>query len=217
MHELDESDNEDFLRKTLAIASIFRRPTTLEEFRALVEVPAAWARDVESLAEWIQLCGSFLSLREGTIYFVHQSAKDFLLKTLADLTLSHGIVDLHHSIFSQSLKIMSRTLRRDLYDLKAPGFPIDEVQQPSIDPLAAMLYSCIYWVDHFVVWLQSEYVQQTAGLEKGGLVTKFIEQKFLYWLEALSLCGGISAGVRCIMTLEQTMKVPCYMHAQSFR
>jgi hypothetical protein len=30
------------------------------------------------------LCGSFLSLRKGTMYFVHQSAKDFLLGDISD-------------------------------------------------------------------------------------------------------------------------------------
>jgi hypothetical protein len=39
---------------------------------------------------------------------------------------------------------MSRTLRRDIYDLGSPGFPIDEVKKPESDLLAAIRYSCIY-------------------------------------------------------------------------
>ena len=51
-----------------------------------------------------------------------------------------------------------------------------------------------------------------AGLDEGGPVTNFFEQKFLYWLEALSLCGGLLDGVRSIVRLEYTIKVRHYIH-----
>jgi len=55
--------------------------------------------------------------------------------------------DVHHSIFLKSLEIMSRTLRRDIYSLRALGYPIERVgqQDPDPHPLAASRYSCIYW------------------------------------------------------------------------
>jgi len=61
-----------------------------------------------------------------------------------------GIEDVHYTIFSQSLQVMSQTLQRDVYSLRAPGFPIDKVKQPDPDPLAAVQYSGLYWVTHLL-------------------------------------------------------------------
>ena len=51
MHELDESDNRHLLRKTLAVVSVIRRPTTLEELGALAAIPDEWAGNLETLAK----------------------------------------------------------------------------------------------------------------------------------------------------------------------
>jgi hypothetical protein len=43
---------------------------------------------------------------------------------------------------------MSGTLRRDIYSLGNPGFPIHNVKNPEPDPLATIRYSYVYWVYH---------------------------------------------------------------------
>jgi hypothetical protein len=56
-------------------------PTSrLEELVALVEELEDEAEDLAAVQDIISQCGSFLTLRDNTIYFVHQSAKDFLLE-----------------------------------------------------------------------------------------------------------------------------------------
>ncbi|KAF2185931.1 hypothetical protein K469DRAFT_501112, partial [Zopfia rhizophila CBS 207.26] len=97
--------------------------------------------------EIIGLCGSFLALRERTISFVHQSARDFWVK---QTIFPSGLAHVHYIIFSRSLQVMSKTLRRDIFGLGAPGFPIDQVKQPTPDPLSSARYSCVYWVDHLL-------------------------------------------------------------------
>lgn len=211
MHEVDESEDRDLLKKTLAVISVFRRPTTLEELRALAEIPDEWAGDLQSSAEWIELCGSFLFLRERTIYLLHQSAQDFLLKTLPDVTLPRKLLDLHYSIFLRSLETMSWTLRRDMYHLEAPGYSIDQVQQPSVDPLVAVRYSCVHWIEHLVEWFRNDTAEERVISDIAELLATFFKQKFLHWLEALSLLGSISEGVRYVIELERTTRVDCYM------
>jgi hypothetical protein len=44
-------------------------------------------------------------------------------------------------IFSKSLDVISRTLRRDMYDLRAPGSLIIDVKSRRSDSLAAVRYS----------------------------------------------------------------------------
>jgi hypothetical protein len=132
----------------LALIAIVYRPITLKEVRSLVETLEDMSDDLQSLAEIIGLCGSFLIIREGTIYFVHQSAKDYLFEKAFDKIFLSGREEVHYVIFSRSFQDLSRTLRRDIYNLHAPGFPIESVKPSSSDPLTASHYSCIYWVDH---------------------------------------------------------------------
>jgi hypothetical protein len=162
--------------------------------------------DFESLAETIGLCGSFLTLKEQTVYFVHQSAKDFLLEKASDKIFPSGREEVHYTIFSRSLEAMSRTLRRDIYGLDAPGFPIDEVRQPQWDPLAAVRYSCVHWVDHLYD-VDSRRSKYEDDLQDKGKVDKFVREKYIYWLEALSLLRGISDGVLSIVKLESLLQV----------
>jgi len=43
---------------------------------------------------------------------------------------------------------MFTVLRRDMYNLKVPGFPIDEVQTLSSDLLAIVRYLYVFWVNY---------------------------------------------------------------------
>jgi hypothetical protein len=158
--------------------------------------------DLKSVREIISLCGSFLTVRESTIYFVHQSAKDFLFKVAFDEIFPSGEGEAHYVIFLRSLQVMSRTLRRDIYSLCALGYPIERVKQPNPDPLAVSRYSCIYWVDHLCDWNSNSYANHKVDLQDGGMIDVFIRKKYLYWLEALSLCRSISAEVLSMAKLE---------------
>jgi hypothetical protein len=43
---------------------------------------------------------------------------------------------------------MFKILRRDIFELRFPRFPIEKVIPPSPNPLASAQYRCVYWVDH---------------------------------------------------------------------
>jgi hypothetical protein len=201
MEQICNSDDVDICKRILAYVTTVYRPITLKELTSFDDVLEATSDDLESLREIIGLCGSFLTIREGIVYFVHQSAKDFLLKEAS------GIQEVHYTIFSRSLQTMSKTLRRDIYGLCAPGFPIDQVEQPDPDPLASADYSCVYWVDHLCDWDSSKSVKHRDDLQDGGAVDEFLRQKYLYWLEGLSLRRSISKGVLSMAKLEGLLQV----------
>ena len=203
--QIHNSNDTDLCKEILAITLTAYRPITLIEITSFVEALEDIANDHESLAAIIRLCGSFLALRESTIYFVHQSAKDFLLKEASDDIFPSSIRDIHYTIFSRSLQVMFKTLRRDIYSLRAPGISIDEVEPPDPDPLAAVRYSCLYWVDHL---LDCGTGGNTINdFKDSGLVLKFLYQSFLYWLEALSLMEALSSGLLMIKKLENWLQV----------
>ncbi|KAK0626411.1 hypothetical protein B0T14DRAFT_534566 [Immersiella caudata] len=210
MKYIDNSEDADLCKRILATATVVRRPISLRELVTLVEMPDDISDNPEYLEELIKLCGSFLALRERVIYFVHQSAKDFLQGKAAheasresfNWVFPLGIEDVNHIIFSRSLSSMSTVLRRDIYDLKAPGFPIGEVQTPSSDPLATVRYSCVFWVDHLRDSISDQDAPQRNTLDA---IQTFVERKYLYWLEALSLLRTMPDGVLAIRRLDGLM------------
>jgi hypothetical protein len=161
--------------------------------------------NIDSLPEIIAVCGSFLSLREQTVVFVHQSAKDFLLQEVLTEVLPNGIESEHHTIFCQSFQVLNNILRRDIFDVKLPGFPAEDIKTPSPNPLAPAEYSSIYWVDH----LYASKYKSASGLSQDDKfrVDSFLQRKYLHWLESLSVLKSLSVGIRAMKKLEDLFQV----------
>jgi hypothetical protein len=133
----EDAEDAELCTQVLAVVSAVYRPIALDELSSLVHIPNGIAGEYDALSEIIGFCGSFLTLREQTVSFVHQSAKDFLVQKVYNEIYPFGIEAVHHTIFSRSLQAMSQTLRRDIYSLRAPGISIDRVQPPDPDPLGS--------------------------------------------------------------------------------
>lgn len=194
-----DSENADICVQLLALVSIVYRPITIDELCMLIEMPSMIGQDHKALSGIIAMCGSFLALRQNTIIFVHQSAKEFLLQEAPDKIFPGSIDAKHHMIFTRSLSSMFQTLQRDICNIKVSGFPATQVQRPAPHPLGATRYACTYWVEH----LQASGCYQTLGisLSDGGYVDRFLQQKYLQWLEALSILGSISNGIQAMRKL----------------
>jgi hypothetical protein len=203
MQQMSESDDADTCRCVLASAAVLYRPVTICELITLVEQ----LKDVSSdVREVIDLCGSFLAVREDTVYFVHQSAKDFLFAKASNEVFPNGAEEIHRAIFSTSLAHLSRTLHRDMYSLKAPGSAMENVKPPHPDPLAASRYPCIYWIDHLHDSKPKSWANSVADLQMRA-VYNFLRKMYLYWLEGLSLCKSLGTGVVSITKLWLLMQV----------
>jgi hypothetical protein len=141
MQQISELDDADTCRCVLASAAVLYQSVTIRELITLVEQ----LKDVSSdVREVINLCGLFLAVREDTVYFVHQSAKDFLFAKALNEVFPNGVEEIYWAIFLTSLAYLSRTLHRDMYSLVAPGSAIENVKLLHLDPLAALRYPCIY-------------------------------------------------------------------------
>lgn len=71
---------------------------------------------------------------------------------------------------------MSRTLRRDMYNLVSLAYPAEQVKQPDPDPLIASRYSCINWVDHLCEWNLNSSANHSVNLQDRGAVDNFIRK-----------------------------------------
>ncbi|KAJ5962595.1 hypothetical protein N7501_007536 [Penicillium viridicatum] len=202
--QVRNSEDAEPCKRILATMSIVYRPITFNELVSLVELPDDLSSDSEALSEIIMLCGSFLVIREDTIVFVHQSAKEFLLREIQNGIFARGIEAEHYTIFTRSLHAMFRTLRRDIFQLRFPGFPIEKVVPPSPNPLAAVHYACVYWVDH--LYHSGCYKKNDLDVDKRGGIGDFLQKKYLHWLEALSILRSLSQGIAAILKLDRLLQ-----------
>jgi hypothetical protein len=178
MQQISISDDAKLCKQVLALEALVYRPITLEELVALIRPLKDTAN--EDLQEIISLCRSFLTLREDTVYFMHQSAKDFLLEKACGDIFPSSTKDVHQVISTKSLAILSSTLYRDMYGLKALGFPIKNVARPDPNSLAASRYSCVYWIDHLHDSKSKFSTNNDYDLQVRRIVDEFLRTKYLY-------------------------------------
>lgn len=205
LDQIGDTEDAELCKSILGISTVVYRPITLDELGSYIEFPG----DIElsDLEEIIGLCGSFLTLRGSTIFLVHQSAKDFLRRQAVHEIFPRGEEIAHHGIFSKSLDAMNRTLRRDIYNLVHPGYPINRVEQPEPDPLAAIRYACLYWVDHLQMCSRRVCAEVPGDFEEGGPVDAFFCNNYLHWLEAMGLLRSLSEGIASMLKLTVWIQV----------
>ncbi|KAL8364974.1 hypothetical protein RB595_003997 [Gaeumannomyces hyphopodioides] len=197
------SDDAELCRQILRVVLVIYRPVHLRELLSLVESPCEFPHDTVSLREIVELCGSFLTVGGDVVYFVHQSGKDFLVRKASDKIFPGGVENEHHVIATHSVRAMSTTLRRNIYELPSPGFSIDDVKTPDPDPLQPAEYACVYWVDHVT---NGPAKQDRQSLQDRGLIHEFMEQHLLHWLEALSLLRSLEVGIAATAKLSSLVQ-----------
>ena len=96
---------------------------------------------------------------------------------------------------------MSDKLRRDICGLHLPGALAKDVEDDQIERCLSseLQYACQYWVQHL----------QKSGLplHDDGPVHMFLQEHWLYWLEALSLMRKISEAILATISLESAVVV----------
>ncbi|KAF2189356.1 hypothetical protein K469DRAFT_626298 [Zopfia rhizophila CBS 207.26] len=172
-------------RSVLSAATLAYRPLHLLELPIVAGLRGRLTQK-GNLEKIVNKCGSFLTIREDYVYLIHQSAKDYLTENASKTFFPAGPGSIHFDMFSRSLDALSHTLRQDIYNLRCPGFPIDKVKEPDPDPLAAVRYSSIYWIDHFCQ-VEGQSSKCKMALSDDGEVFSFFKKHFLHWLESLSL------------------------------
>ncbi|CAN9215304.1 unnamed protein product [Alternaria alternata] len=192
--------NAEACQLLLSTVAVAYRPLYLVEIGSLRGLAGRSTLLGETVRKIVAMCGSFLTVGDEQVYLVHQSAKEYLTGKMraAGLPSQDGI---HYNLFVQSLELMSSSLKRDMYNLVELGFPIDEVETPDPDPLATVRYSCVHWLDHLHDSVLNKSAIYKKSLQDDGTVHVFLKRCYLYWLEALSLCRSMSAGVVSITKL----------------
>ncbi|KAK1479578.1 hypothetical protein CCUS01_04707 [Colletotrichum cuscutae] len=187
--------DEDLYKEILSVVSILKRPVTIEELLPFLQ--SHFSDDTESLEEVIESCGSFLNMQAEKIYFVHQSAVEFLKSSASKLST---VAERHKPGY----------LKRNIYDLKELSTGVAEIHTPDPDPLCALQYFCTYWVDHLADWVFDERIAMGKPmLQEDRVISEvngFLRRKFLNWIEALSLLRQIQQALQAIQNLQVLFK-----------
>src|ERR1700723_277252 len=187
----------------LSAATLAYQPLHLREMHVVAGLQGE-VKDLADLERIINMCGSFLTIRDNYIYFIHQSAKDYLTINASAIIFPAGHQRIHYNMFSRSLDALSKTLRRDIYNLQDPGGMVKDVPDP--DPLASIRYSCVFWVDHLCK-ADNKSLDRKKKLSDDGAIFTFLKEHFLHWLESLSLIYKLSEGVLSIKKLLHKVQV----------
>ncbi|KAJ4864454.1 WD domain, g-beta repeat domain-containing protein [Trichoderma breve] len=180
-------------KKVLICAVLAFRPISLSELAALSDM----SHNMTMTA--IELCGSFLAMREETVYLIHQSAKDYLYDNFNRRLQSSETAQGHVDMGRRSIGAMTKFLKQNMYGLDY-GFTPKNLEPPQWDRVASIWYSCLFWADHFVAGT-SENPEGKSALVDDGEVIGFLREKLLQWLEYLSVLERLSDGLYSIRKL----------------
>jgi hypothetical protein len=204
-----DAEDVELCKQILRTVTVTFRPLLLQELAVTAGLPEALFDSISSLHDLVDRCGSFLTVREGAIYFIHQSAKDYLATGNGRRIFPSSKAEEHSKIMHRSLDLMSNTLRKDMCNLKKPGALAREVEQNVSNGLLPRIgYACCYWVNHLGDYLvDSGSAQRYQILLDGGKVHEFLQKHLLHWIEVLSLLRTMPEGVLMIKHLESAFDV----------
>jgi WD40 repeat protein len=198
----EDEEDRNFCLQILRSVSLAIRPLSIEELIIVAQLPKEFLDD--SVSDLVELCGSFIVIRERILYFVHQSAKDYLVGDGALRLFSSSPKSEHGLIVDRSLNAMSSTLKRDMGKLGNPGSTPDDAKINA--HLKAISYVCSFWVNHLASFLSDGSINNShyrEYLSDRGHVHQFLLKHLLHWFEALSLLGHVDSAIMGLHSLEQ--------------
>ncbi|KFY45191.1 hypothetical protein V494_01091 [Pseudogymnoascus sp. VKM F-4513 (FW-928)] len=201
--QLDEDKEEMFqVLRTMTLAC---RPLDLSELGVLAKLPQDLAANAEAVLELIESCGSFLTVRDQVVYFVHKSAKDYFTTGDHSTTIfPHGQAGAQSELGYQLVWLMSdsdspRPLTRNICN-KSVGTLREEMDDADIFNRLPKYnqYACSFWVHHLK--------ESGLCLKDNDQVHQFLQEHLLHWLEALSLLRKSRDAILILSSLQNNLK-----------
>lgn len=204
LHGSRESEACEHILKVLMLAY---RPLHISELGGLINT-----EDEGAVRRLVDCCSSFIHLRENSVEFVHQSARDYLGgkdgQSLLGCPAPYGHLELAVSCLSH----LSRRLKANLLDLPRPDstwtlYDMSAEGKPQ-QLLQSLDYAATFWTKHLEVACISEAHQGVFA--KGRFLSEFLHGRFLEWLECLALLGRLRVsvdGVKVLKTISARLEV----------
>ncbi|KAL2830847.1 WD40-repeat-containing domain protein [Aspergillus cavernicola] len=188
LHQIEcnqDNDESEMCKQIIRVVILASRPLAIAELALAARL---LLDSIDNAPELVQLCGSFLVLRNNHIYLIHQSGKDYFFTGSGQRIFIHGPVSEESAILERLLQGMTNTLRRDMFNSQDYGATVDEILRPHPDPLSGLGYATTYWVKHLErVCQDGSSLPNHLGPLEASVIHGFFSRHFLHWLEALCL------------------------------
>ena len=208
--QLSNQDSEEHPQlhlQVLRLVTLALRPLHLKEIVVLGDLLPGKPHDLQDSQDLVDLCGSFLTVRDSKVYFIHQSATDFFKTGKGSRIFPEGESRAHSCIAYRCLGLMASTLRRNICKLSTPDASPLDIDKDHLEQHLPMYiqYSVQYWLDHLHrsrASTEGWHDHDASVLRDYSQVHIFLKEHFHHWLEALSLMGNTSLGALMIIQLE---------------
>ncbi|KAF2229457.1 hypothetical protein EV356DRAFT_475377 [Viridothelium virens] len=191
-----------FCKDILQSVRLAYRPLQLQEVVVAAGLPKDQFRDVQGVIDLVSRCGSFLVVRDDTLFFVHLSARDYFTSGNGQRVLKDTVAAQHRQITNRLLDAMDSTLQRDMCSLQKPRTLTQEaVGRIERSVLPRITYACEYWIDH----LSACPKDSDSILLDDGKAHRFLQKHLLHWLEAMSLLRKVPNALAVIRKLQSIL------------
>ena len=131
----------------------------------------------------------------------HPSFRDFLLSKDRSGDFWVDEKEAHQTLATSCIQLMSRTLKKDICEIHAPGSQASELESSRIKECLPpeVQYACLYWVQH--LQKSGSYIRDSEETHR------FLQAHLLHWLETLGWMGKTSEGIQAILSLEAYIPV----------
>ena len=167
--------------------------------------------DTEDVFSLLESLHSLLILQEDVsspVRSFHKSFPDFITDPTRCISSRFYISspDHHLELFISSLELMNKTLEKNMCNFP-PSVKKSEV--PDLEERTeyfvshALRYACRSWDKHLTI------TNLVHTPEITPLLHRFLEKKFLFWLEVLSILGTARDAVRALSTTKEWLNEVC--------
>jgi hypothetical protein len=199
-------------RQILGSIVLLYSPLSAISLAKLLEIPE---ENVEQTLEDLHAILDIPKQSSRAIRLHHPSFRDFILSKdrCSDTQFWVDEEHAHGALADACIQLLSKTLKRDVCNLRYPGALTEDVESCRVDgclPLEVQ-YACLYWIQHL----------QKSRTDLYNQIHQFLQEHLLHWLEALCWMGKTSEGILAITSLEshilvshlcRTLEIPTYRY-----
>ncbi|KAL5087753.1 hypothetical protein Trisim1_007409 [Trichoderma cf. simile WF8] len=191
-----EKRESELCESILGITVLAYQPLRLQELATLASFKGNLTRP-STLQSLIHNCGSFLTVKDEIVYFIHQSSKDYLTSnSAAQSTLfPNGIKEIHHKMAMHSINAMEQKLYRNIYKLNDHAILLADIKTPEPDPLISLRYPCSRWLQHICDSISNSEKTHNQVILNDAKILTFLKEHILHWLEVMSLMRNPPGGI----------------------
>lgn len=211
----DDEELTNYARSILRSMVVALRPLTLNEVAIAAKLPDEHRHNLAILSEYVSQCGSMVTVREHTAYFVHLSAKTYILSMTAGTIMSMDLRADHQFL---ALNCFEYLCKRLAHDLSTTTY-LQGVETYELEPE----YPMLFWIDH--TRQAPMAIAEHFDLQQEFFCLKSIQRQIWvrnYWRKVhakweiipkdfsalhLAAYAGLSCLVRCILIASRDFEV----------